>query len=138
MAADPEIVKAFGETDLFGPLRKRALRQVASAARVAVHSPGQEVTAEGDGGVAFHLVLEGTGEVTVKGKKLGKIGPGDYFGEIALIDGKPRTATVTASSELRTAGLSAWQFRPLLHEIPGLAESLLMVLCERIRNEQAA
>lgn len=138
MAADPEIVKAFGETNLFGPLKKRELRQVASAARVTVHLAGQEVTAEGDGGVAFHLVLEGTGDVTIKGKKVGKIGPGDYFGEIALIDGKPRTATVTATSELRTAGLSAWQFRPLLREINGLAESLLMVLCERIRNEQGA
>ena len=138
MAADPQIVSAFGDTDLFGPLKKRALRQIASAARIAVHNPGQEVTAEGDGGVAFHLVLEGTGNVSVKGKSLGKIGPGDYFGEIALIDGKPRTATVTATTELRTAGLSAWHFRPLLHEIPGLAESLLMVLCERIRNEQTA
>lgn len=138
MPADPEIVKAFGDTNLFGPLKKRALRQVAAAARVTVHSPGQEVTAEGDGGVAFHLVLEGTGDVTVKGKKVGKVAPGDYFGEIALIDGKPRTATVTAKTELRTAGLSAWQFRPLLREIPGLAESLLMVLCDRIRNEQGA
>jgi CRP/FNR family cyclic AMP-dependent transcriptional regulator len=138
MPADPEIVKAFGATNLFGPLRKRALRQVANASRVAVHGPGQEVTAEGDGGVAFHLVLEGTGKVTIKGKQIGKIGPGDYFGEIALIDGKPRTATVTATTELRTAGLSAWQFRPLLREIPGLAETLLMVLCDRIRNEQGA
>jgi len=63
----------------------------------------------------------------------------DYFGEISLIDGKPRSATVRAESDLTTASLVTWNFRPLLDEVPGLAQALLLVLCERLRAvEQAA
>jgi len=137
MAADPQIVSAFGDTDLFGPLKKRALRQIASAARIAVHNPGQEVTAEGDGGVASHLVLEGPGNVSVKGKSLGKIGPGDYFGEIALIDEGARSATITANEELVTYGLTFWDFRPLVQENAAICWKLLQFMVGRLRAAEA-
>jgi len=136
MPADPQIVTALGNTDLFGALSKRALKRLADSMKVSTHGAGQAVTSEGEGAVAFHLILEGTATVTIKGKTVNKLGPGDYFGEIALLDGKPRTATVTAESQLRSAGLSTWQFRPLLTEVDDLAVNLLIVLCQRIRHAQ--
>jgi CRP-like cAMP-binding protein len=62
------------------------------------------------------------------------LGPGDYFGEISLIDGKPRTATVTATTDLTTVSLSAWTFRSVLETEPEVAQALLQVLCARIRG----
>jgi CRP/FNR family transcriptional regulator, cyclic AMP receptor protein len=138
MAADRSVVEALGQTDLFSSLDKRALQQVAAQAKVVDHAAGKEVTEQGGTGVGFHLILSGTAAVTVNGLERPDLGPGQYFGEISLIDGLPRSATVTAKEALKTVSLVSWTFTPLLEEEQGLAKALLVVMCARLRAAEAS
>ena len=133
MAADQEIVQALGNTDLFSGVSKRALNAIAQQARVVKHEPGKEITEEGGGAVGFHLIREGEASVTVHGTPKPALGPGDYFGEISLIDGKPRSATVRAETPLTTVSLASWSFLPILDDQPEVSKQLLKVLCARVR-----
>jgi CRP-like cAMP-binding protein len=133
MAADATVVKALADTDLFGSLSTKALKRVAGAARVVRHPAGKQVTEEGGRGVGFHLITEGTASVYVGDSRRPDLGPGNYFGEISLIDGKPRSATVTAATDLSTISLVSWAFSPLLMEEPELTKALLLVMCARLR-----
>jgi CRP/FNR family transcriptional regulator, cyclic AMP receptor protein len=133
MATDRDVAGALGATDLFSSLNQRALKRVADTAKVVQHQAGKQITEEGGAGVGFHLILDGQATVTVHGKERKPLSAGDYFGEISLIDGKPRSATVTAESDLTTASIVSWQFQPLLREEPEVASALLLVMCERLR-----
>lgn len=97
------------------------------------HQQGKELTTQGREGVGFHLILEGSVDVAVNGVQAKTLGPGEYFGDISLIDGKPRSATITATSPLTTLSLVAWDFQPLLDEEPELTKALLLKMCERLR-----
>jgi CRP-like cAMP-binding protein len=133
MAADPKIVEAFAATDLFRDLEPRALERVADTARTVHHAAGKSLTSEGQSGIGFHLILDGTAAVTVHGQDRHSLKKGDYFGEISLIDGKPRSATVTAKTDLTTASIVSWEFEPLLIEEPAITKALLLVMCGRLR-----
>ena len=133
MAADPAVVQALQQTDLFGSVGKKALKNIASQARIVDHPQGKEITEEGGGAAGFHLIQSGTASVTVGGKPRGTLGPGDYFGEISLIDGLPRSATVTATSPLRSVSLASWSFKPILDSEPEVSKELLKVMCARLR-----
>ena len=137
MAADPAIVDALGKTDLFGSLSPRALRKVAATAREISHPDGKEITEEGGSGVGFHLINSGKATVSVGDAARPDLGPGDYFGEISLIDGKPRSATVTAKGDLTTISMVSWDFTPLLEKEPEVSKGLLMVLCARLRAAES-
>jgi CRP/FNR family cyclic AMP-dependent transcriptional regulator len=133
MAADPRIVDAFAKTDLFRGLDARALARVAETAKTVHHAAGKSLTSEGKSGIGFHLILEGTATVSVHGEERHALKAGDYFGEISLIDGKPRSATVTANADLTTASIVSWEFEPLLLEEPQVTKALLLVMCKRLR-----
>ena len=137
MAADQEIVQALGNTDLFSGVSKRALNAIAQQARVVQHEPGKEITEEGGGAVGFHLIRDGEASVTVHGASRPALGPGDYFGEISLIDGKPRSATVRAETPLTTISLASWSFLPILDDQPEVSKQLLKVLCARVRAAES-
>jgi len=123
--------------DLFLGLSKKELRAIAAMAKEMQFDEGQRVVAEGEEGGRFHLILEGKAKVTVRGRTRNTLGPGDYFGEISLIDGGPRSATVTAETPLRSLALAEWNFRPLLKEVPTIAPKVLVEMCRRLRsNEQ--
>jgi CRP-like cAMP-binding protein len=134
MSADPAVVEALRQTDLFGSLSKKALADIASQTRILDHAEGKEITEEGGGAAGFHLIQSGTASVTVAGQERGTLGPGQYFGEISLIDGLPRSATVTATSALRTISLVSWSFKPILDTEPDVAKALLKVMCARLRS----
>ena len=136
-AADQEIVEALGSTDLFSGVSKRALNAIAEQARVVRHDAGKEITEQGGGAVGFHLIREGTASVTVGGSSKPALGPGDYFGEISLIDGKPRSATVRAETPLTTISLTSWSFLPILDNQPEVAKQMLKVLCARVRAAES-
>jgi CRP-like cAMP-binding protein len=123
------------EVDLFKGLSSRHLSKVAKLAREVEHRPGQEVASEGHGGYAFQVVVSGQADVSVHGEHKRTLGPGDYFGEISLIDGKPRSATVTASGTepLRTLAIDSTAFDRLLEEEPSVSHHLLVLFCERLR-----
>src|SRR5437763_10287081 len=100
---------------LFQGRQHSDLQRIARSFKERRFSAGDTVAAEGAGGVGFFVIGEGTASVDVHGDQRGQLGPGDYFGEIALIDEKARrTATITATSDLTCYGLTAWEFRPLV------------------------
>ena len=95
-------------------------------------SPGKEIVTQGKGGVAFFLIIEGQATVIVDGEERRTLGPGDHFGEIALIvPDIPRTSTVRADSEMRLAALTAWNFKPFVMQNPDVAWALLEVMAKR-------
>jgi CRP/FNR family cyclic AMP-dependent transcriptional regulator len=121
---------------LFAELKDKELKDVLAQAREVEHSSG-EIVEEGSKGVGFHLILDGTATVLQGGEVRRTLGPGDYFGEISLIDGKPRSATIRPEGNLRTLSLTAWKFQPLLEKHPALNRQLLLGLCAHVREAEA-
>ena len=134
--SDAELVARLGSVPLFSGLDQRHLKDLANRARVVEHPAGREIVEEGGGSVGFHLLLEGTAKVTQGDQVRRTIGPGDYFGEISLIDGKPRSATVRAETPVRSLSLTAWQFAPVLEANPSMSHSILLGLCKLIREAE--
>jgi pyruvate,water dikinase len=130
-ARDP--VAALQRVKLFADLDRRQTEQIARLLKVRPFSKGETVIMEGSGGAAFFLIDSGEATVTCKGVHRATLGPGDYFGEIALIDGGPRGATVTAASDLVCYGLTFWEFRPLIERNGAIAWKLLQALAKRLR-----
>jgi CRP/FNR family cyclic AMP-dependent transcriptional regulator len=97
-------------------------------------APGETVTKEGADAAAFYLIESGTATVTVGGAFRRTLGAGDHFGEIALIDGRARTATVTAEGELVCLGITLWDFQPLVQRNPTMAWTLLQTLAGMLRQ----
>jgi len=94
--------------------------------------PGKEIVTQGSGGVAFFLILEGQATVVVDGEDRRTLGPGDHFGEIALIvPDIPRTSTVRADTDVRLAALTAWNFKPFVMQNPDVAWALLEEMAKR-------
>jgi CRP-like cAMP-binding protein len=117
---------------LFSGLERKELESIAASMRERTFPAGRRVTEEGAGGVGFFVVEDGQAEVTVGGQPRGTIGPGDYFGEIALLTGSDRTATITATSDLRCYGMTPWDFRPLVDGNPEIAWKLLQSMAEKL------
>ena len=133
MAADPEIVEALSRTDIFAGLGKKHLSSIAGQARLVHHQQGKDITEQGGGAAGFHLIKDGNASVSVHGQSRPGLGPGDYVGEISMIDGQPRSATVHAETEMTTISIPSWSFHPILEEEPEVAKVLLKVLCARLR-----
>src|SRR5919204_2166984 len=111
MSAPIELLQ---QVPLFKDLPEKQLKNLSSEFTERRFSEGQELTAEGAGGAGFFVIQSGTAKVTVEGVERRTLGPGDFYGEIALIDGGTRTATITAVSDGVAHGLTKWQFKPLI------------------------
>ena len=133
---DSEMLDRLTGVPLFAALSTKELKDVLARTRVVEHSVG-EMVEEGDKGVGFHLILEGTAKVSQGGKVLSTLGPGDYFGEISLIDGKPRSATVRPDGPIKTLSLPAWNFESLLDKHPSIARAMLLGLCAHLRAAES-
>ena len=136
MAKNTELMEQLRKCELFGGLSNRALKALAGCAKPTVHKPGHEIVEEGAEPFGFHLITDGTATVTVHGQQRRTLHAGDYFGVVSLLDGKPRSASVTADTELATIFVSPWEFRPLLQEQPSIAYELLPVLCDLLRSAE--
>jgi CRP-like cAMP-binding protein len=110
------------------------MQTIARVVKDIDHPAGTVIAREGDPGVGLFIIVEGTTEVTIGGRRKAKLGPGDFFGEIALLDGGPRTATVTATSDVKLLGLTEWTFRGLMLEHPQIAMKTLQAMAGRLRN----
>jgi CRP-like cAMP-binding protein len=117
---------------LFADLERRELEQIASSLRQRPFAAGDTVVTEGRAGVGFFVIVEGTAKVTVRDEDRAELGPGDYFGEIALILGSERTATVTAETDLVCLGLTSWEFRPLVEQSGEIAWKLMQSLARKL------
>src|SRR5690349_2463899 len=119
--------------DLFEELSKKEIERLAKSFRESRFAAGETIAAEGTRGVGFFIIGEGTVQYSVRGEEVGQGGPGDYFGEIALTDDGPRTATVKAGSDVTAYGLASWEFQPLVEENAALAWELLQGMAKRLR-----
>jgi hypothetical protein len=117
-------------SDLAGPDRDAIARLFTQR----VFAAGETVTKEGSEAAAFFLIESGTATVTVGGEFRRSLGPGDHIGEIALIDGRPRSATVSADGELVCQGITLWDFQPLVQRNPTMAWTLLQTLAGMLRQ----
>lgn len=133
----PAPVEALQRVPLLSRLEPRDLKALASEMQERVFPAGAEITVAGQSGVGFFVIDEGTATVRVGDRQVGTLGPGDHFGEIALIDQGTRSANVTADGELRCFGMTAWVFRPFVRAHPDLAWALLESLAARLREAQA-
>jgi CRP/FNR family cyclic AMP-dependent transcriptional regulator len=131
-----ERVDLLRRVPLFADLDERELQSVASGLKEVTFRPGQEVTTEGGAGIGFFIIQDGDAVVTVRGQERGRLGPGDYFGEIALISRSDRTATVSADTELRCLGMTSWEFRPLVEGNGTVAWKLLEAMAKRIAQAE--
>jgi CRP/FNR family transcriptional regulator len=126
-------VETLKKVPLFVGLDDKELQQIASSMRERRFRAGDTVTQEGAGGVGFFVVQEGQADVNVGGEQKGSVGPGDYFGEIALINESPRTATLTARTDMLCYGMTPWDFRPLVETNSTIAWKLLTAMAEKMR-----
>jgi CRP/FNR family transcriptional regulator, cyclic AMP receptor protein len=124
--------------DLFAGLSSRQLKKLLGRAREVDHEAGREIAHEGLGGSAFHLLLSGEVAVSVGGRELRRLHAGEYFGEISMIDGKPRSATVTVTEDTRALAIPHLVFDELCAEEPEFTHGLLKLLCARLRQADAA
>lgn len=98
------------------------------------HEAGHVIVRRGAGAHFLHIIVTGKASVSADGKHVADLGPGDYFGEIALLDGGRRSATVTAATDLRALGISATSFRRLVRTDARVAESLPAIIVDRLRE----
>jgi CRP/FNR family cyclic AMP-dependent transcriptional regulator len=131
MSAPIELLQ---QVPLFKGLDRKHLKSLSAEFTERRFNEGQELTAEGSGGAGFFVIESGTAKVTVDGEDRRTLGPGDYYGEIALIDGGTRTATITAASDGVAHGLTKWQFKPLIEMNGEIAWPLLEAMARRTRE----
>jgi CRP/FNR family transcriptional regulator, cyclic AMP receptor protein len=129
-----EVVETLRRVPLFAAVKPRELDRLAKVMSARTFTEGEAITTEGQSGVGFFVIEEGNATVSLKGDILRTLGPGDYVGEVALIDEGPRTATVIASTDLRCRGMAAWEFRSFVQEHPEVAWPLLQTLAARLRE----
>jgi CRP/FNR family transcriptional regulator, cyclic AMP receptor protein len=130
-------IELLEQVPLFGGLPHGELERISRSFKERHFRAGDSVAAEGAGGVGFFVIGEGTASVDVHGEQRGQLGPGDYFGEIALIDDQARrTASITAETDLTCYGLTSWDFRPLVETNAEIAWKLLQVMARRLREAE--
>ena len=118
---------------LFVGLDNRELEQIAATMRERKFAAGDTVTEEGAGGAGFFVVETGEAEVSVDGVARGSIKAGDYFGEIALLTGSDRTATIKAKTDMVCWGMTPWDFRPLVESNSTIAWKLLTAMADKLK-----
>jgi CRP/FNR family cyclic AMP-dependent transcriptional regulator len=120
---------------LFEGCSQRELAEIAALADEFALPGDRDLTTEGAGGFEFIVLVEGAAEVIRKGQVVAELGPGDFFGEIALVTGQPRTATVKSRGPARILVLTTSGFRALMHDVPAIEDKVLAALTARIPDE---
>lgn len=126
------------QVPLFSELDEAELSGVASLFKQRRFSDGETITKEGSGGAAFFVIESGQVAVSVNGRPRPPLSAGDHFGEVALIDGRERSASLTATGDLVCYGLTFWDFQPLVRENAAIAWGLLQYLASLLRAAQDA
>jgi CRP-like cAMP-binding protein len=131
-------VELLRQVPLFASIDQREIGHIAASMKERVFAEGKTITTEGEHGVGFFVIEDGEAAVTVRGEQRTILRRGEYFGEIALIAGSDRTATVTALTELRCLGMTFWEFRPIVESNGRLAWTLLQSLAKQLHAIEAA
>jgi CRP/FNR family cyclic AMP-dependent transcriptional regulator len=130
-------VELLQRVPLFAELRPRELEQLSGSFKEHTFAEGETAAGEGESGSRFFVIESGQAVVTVHGEVRGRLGPGDYFGDVAIIDQGERTASIQAKSELKCHGMTFWDFRPLVESDARIAWPLLQAMAKRLRAAEA-
>jgi CRP-like cAMP-binding protein len=120
---------------IFEGLDNRDLERIAGSLKQRTFRAGDTVTTEGQGGVGFFVIEDGEAKVSIHGSERRRLGPGDYFGEVALLNDSPRTATITAETELRCFGMTSWDFKPLVESHSSIAWKMLQAMAKNYADQ---
>jgi CRP-like cAMP-binding protein len=123
---------------IFEGMSPAELKKVSKQMREIKHPQGADIMIRGEGGVGFLVILTGEAEVATPDGRHRKLGPGDHFGEMALLDHQGRSASVTASTDLVLAAVPEWGFKPFLRDHPEVTYRLMETLSRRLREAEAA
>jgi CRP/FNR family transcriptional regulator, cyclic AMP receptor protein len=127
-------VQLLQRVPIFQGLDRRELERIAGSMKQRTFRAGDTVTTEGQGGVGFFVIEDGTARVTVGGEDRRTLGSGDYFGEVALLTDSPRTATIKAETDLRCYGMTSWDFKPLVETHGSIAWKLLQAMAKNYQG----
>jgi CRP/FNR family cyclic AMP-dependent transcriptional regulator len=133
-----DVEETLSRVALFSGVKPKDLKKLEKRMSERSFNEGDEITREGESGIGFFVIEDGEASVSVGGKIVRTLGPGEHFGEVALIDSGPRSATIVASTDLRCRGMSAWEFRPFVEEHPEVAWGLLETLVGRLRAAEGS
>jgi CRP/FNR family cyclic AMP-dependent transcriptional regulator len=134
MSAPVDVLR---KVPLFEGLEDDDLERLADRFQERRFSEGDTVLAEGATGTSFFVIGDGNANVSVGGGSVTTLGPGDYFGEMAVVDEGVRSASVVAATDLNSYFLTPWEFRPFVEEHPEVAWKLLQNLARRLRDAQS-
>jgi CRP/FNR family cyclic AMP-dependent transcriptional regulator len=137
MARKDDFVKHLAEVPLFSACSSKDLAQVAKRAEDVKVEGGKVLVSEGSAGAEFFVILDGEAVVSRHGQEVARLGSGDFFGDLALLDRAPRNATVTAAGDMELVVLGQREFSALIDEVPGFAHKLLAGLARRLRSYDA-
>lgn len=132
--AKPKLDVVLASVALFEGLSKRHLKQIAALATMDNYMEGATIVKEGEPGDSFFVVLSGQAKVLVKKRNVNRILPGDHFGEISLLDGGPRSASVVTETPMTVASIGRKGFERLLQNDPDLSMAMLRTLAKRLRS----
>jgi CRP/FNR family cyclic AMP-dependent transcriptional regulator len=127
------IVEMLQKTPLWSGLAEKELRVIARSFKELNYESGDVIVRKGEAGIGFYLIVDGTVEVRSDGRILSKLGPGQFFGEMALLDGQPRSADVVALEPSRCLAMSSWSFNGIVSEHPKIALKMLQEFVRRLR-----
>lgn len=131
---DADVVRMLEKVPIFASLSDRQIRSLAKDANGRRYGEGDPVVKQGEKGVAFYLVLDGTVEVRRNGRRLASLGPGDFFGEMALFRDQPRSADVVAVRPTRCLVLSRWEFWGFAGENARLLRGMMEQMARRLSD----
>jgi CRP/FNR family transcriptional regulator, cyclic AMP receptor protein len=134
MATEP--AEALKRVPLLSGLGDRERERLARELHERTFRAGSTVVSEGAAGAGFFVIADGNATVSIGGRERARLGPGDYFGEMALIDDAPRSATITADTDVRAFGMTPWEFKPFVLSHPEVAWTMLRSLSSRVREAQ--
>ena len=123
---------------LFSGVKEKDLKKLDKRMQERSFDEGEVITTQGESGLGFFVIENGNATVSRNDEVVRNLGPGDFFGEVALIDEGPRSATVVATTDLACRGMTAWEFKPFVEEHPDVAWALLQTLVGRLREAESA
>jgi CRP-like cAMP-binding protein len=135
--SDP-VIEMLENASLWSGLDRRDLKFIVQLSKERRYETGDAIVRKGEGTVGFHLILDGSVEVRSGGMVLSKLGPGQFFGEMSVIDNQPRSADVVAMEPSRCLILSAWSFNALVSKHPKIALKILQEFVRRLRDTNKA
>ena len=134
MARHDVFVDHLQQVSLFSACSRKDLQQVAKRAEDIKVDAGKVLVSEGAAGAEFFVILEGNAKVSRHGQEVATLGPGDFFGDLALLDRAPRNATITAATPMELVVLGQREFLGVIDEVPAMAHKLLAALAGRLRE----